>query len=40
MRKVYTALDIASLAGAIDELAAGRATVAVGGGSGKEETFQ
>jgi nonribosomal peptide synthetase protein BlmVII len=40
MRKVYAALDIASLADAIDDLAAGRGAVAVGGGAGKEETFQ
>jgi len=40
MRKVYTSLDIASLAGVIDDLAAGPATVTVEDGAGKEETFQ
>jgi amino acid adenylation domain-containing protein len=40
MRKVYTALDIASLAGVIDDLTASGSAVTVGSGAGKEETFQ
>jgi nonribosomal peptide synthetase protein BlmVII len=40
MRKIYTALDIASLADAIDDLAAARAAAAAGDGAGKEQTFQ
>jgi nonribosomal peptide synthetase protein BlmVII len=39
MRKVYTALDIASLADAIDDLAAGHGAADVGDGAGKEATF-